>query len=277
MVPEPPSSQKPPVRGRAKERWSNLSRAGKWVVVVVLAAAIGAPVGTLSTALSTGWLISDDGSENSATSTEEEPIVFEDSFSTTGEKRWKDDADSDETGGQYTDEAYQISAERAMDRWGVLAWPKPVEDNVHMTVKAHRVDGGTATDGYGYGLFCRADGQANLYAFTIWANHATIEKRIEGRGLNLRTNATVSAAAEGDTEKELQAVCTTIRGGSAVDPQFWVDDDLILRKTDDVDPYASGNFGLFAALGQGKGNIGDTLVVRFDDFVATETGGTPSR
>ena len=68
---EKPSSQRPPVAGRAKERFSNLSRAGKWVVVVVLAAAIGAPVGTVTTALATGWLISDDGSENSATSTEE--------------------------------------------------------------------------------------------------------------------------------------------------------------------------------------------------------------
>jgi hypothetical protein len=277
MAPEPPSSQKPPVGGRAKERWSNLSRASKWVVAVVLAAAIGAPVGTLSTALSTGWLISDDGSENSATSTEEETI-FDDSFTTAGAKRWKDDADTDETGGQYTDDgAYQISAERAMDRWGVLAWPKPVEENVHMTVKAHRVDGGTATDGYGYGLFCRADGQANLYAFTIWANHATIEKRIEGQGtLNMGTNDRFTAAAEGDTEKELQAVCTTISEGS-VDLQFWVDNDLILRRTDDDDPHANGNFGLFAALGQGKGNIGDTLVVRFDDFVVTGTAGTPSR
>ena len=251
------------------------------MVVVVLAAAIGAPVGTVTTALATGWLISDDGSENSATSTEEWPKISDDSFTTTGAKRWTDDADTEETGGEYiTDDAgdaYQISAERAMDRWGVLAWPPRLEaENVHMTVKAHRV-GGSATDGYGYGLFCRADGQENLYAFTIWANHATIEKRIHGQASKkLGTDDRVTAAPEGDSEKELQAVCRTISGG-AVELEFWVDNELILDPTDVDDPYTGGNFGLFAALGQGQGSIGDTLVVRFDDFLARGTASTPSR
>ena len=182
-----------------------------------------------------------------------------------------DDADTEETGGEYiTDDAgdaYQISAERAMDRWGVLAWPPRLEaENVHMTVKAHRV-GGSATDGYGYGLFCRADGQENLYAFTIWANHATIEKRIHGSFKKLGTDDRATAAPEGDSEKELQAVCRTISGG-AVELEFWWDNQLILDPTDVDDPYTGGNFGLFAALGQGQGSIGDTLVVRFDDFLA---------
>ena len=80
-----------------------------------------------------------------------------------------------------------------------------------MTVKAHRVEGGSATDGYGYGLFCRADGQENLYAFTIWANHATIEKRIHGQAFQEPgvPMTEVTAAPEGDSEKELQAVCRT--------------------------------------------------------------------
>ena len=271
MAPEQPSSQKPPVSGRARESWSNLSRAGKWVVGVVLAAAIGAPVGTLSTKL----LTPDDGPENSTTSPES--VIFQDHFATTGEKRWTDDADPDEMARRYTDGAYEISALRARDRWGVLAWPRgPVEENVHLTVKAHRVDG-TATEGFGYGLFCRADGQANLYAFTIWANHATIEKRIDGQAHTLRTNGDWTAAVDGDTEKELQVVCTTIGRGSAVELQFWVDGDPKLAYTDKDDPYASGTYGMYAALGKSKGNIGDTLKVQFDDFVATEPASTPSR
>ena len=268
MAPEQPSSQKRPVTSRARESWSDLSRAGKWVVAVVLASAIGAPVGALSTKL----LIPDDGSENSATSTEEQPI-FNDPFSTTGEKRWKNDAGTYGTA-QYTGSgAYQIHAERAMGRWGVLAWPGGKEENVEITVKAHRV-GGTATDGYGYGVFCRGDGQANLYAFTIWKNHATIEKRTtEGQAFDPPTDARITADAEGDAEKELRAVCTTSNGGNGVDLEFWVDGEKILDKTD-LDPLPSGNFGLYAALGQSHGNIGDWLDVQFDDFEVTAS--TPS-
>jgi hypothetical protein len=272
MAPEQPSSQKRPVTSRARESWSDLSRAGKWVVAVVLASAIGAPVGALSTKL----LIPDDGSENSATSTEEQPKpLFNDPFSTTGEKRYKNDADGYGTA-QYTgDGAYQIHAERAMGRWGVLAWPGLEAENVEITVKAHRVDG-TATDGFGYGIFCRGDGQANLYAFTIWKNHATIEKRTtEGQAFDPPTDARITADAEGDAEKELRAVCTTSNGGNGVDLEFWVDGERILAQTDDDDPLPSGTYGMYAALGQSHGNLGDTLDVEFDDFVVNPAS-TPS-
>jgi hypothetical protein len=273
MAPEEPSPEKRPASARARESWSDLSRAGKWVVATVLAAAIGAPVGALSTQL----LTPDDGPENSKTSTEEESKVFDDYFSTSGEKRWKDDADTEGTGGQYTEGAYQLSAERAVGRWGVLAWPSTVAENVRITAKVDRVDG-TADDGYGYGLFCRADGQDNLYAFTIWKNHAVIEKRVGGRIVsNLGTDADVTAEAEGDIDKELQAVCTTSSGGNGVDLEFWVDGERVIGPRTDPNPLASGNFGLFVALGQDKGNIGDTFQVQFDDFVVRGTASTPSR
>ena len=221
MAPEPPPSEKRTARDRASESWSNLSRAGKWVVAVVLAAAIGAPVGALSTDL----LVPDDGPEPSTTSTEGSRI-FGDKFSNSGAQRWKDDADVDSPGGQYVAEAYQLSAERGVDRWGVLASPNLKAENVRLTVEAHRT-GGTAQDGFGYGLFCRADGldqQASLYAFTIWKNHAVIEKRVDGRIVEkFGTDATITAEVEDDDLKELQAVCTTSSGGGAVDLEFWVD------------------------------------------------------
>jgi hypothetical protein len=267
MAPDQPSSQKRPVTGRARESWSNLSRAAKWMLATVLAAAIGAPVGAFSTQL----LIPDDGSETTST---EEPKLFEDPFSTSGENRWKDDADTYETGGRYAEGAYRISAVRAMDRWGVLAWPSGiVAEDVRITVKARLVDG-TADEGYGYGLFCRADGQANLYAFTVWKNHAVIEKRVGGHIVeNFGTSAKVTAETEDDAYRDLQAVCTTSSGGNAVDLEFLVDGETILGPRTDDDPLPSGNLGLFVALGR-RGNIGDTLGVQFDDFVVRETAAT---
>jgi hypothetical protein len=52
-----PRKTKPSQPGRthkARNYWSDLSRAAKWVVITVAAAAIGAPVGTLATRLSGG-------------------------------------------------------------------------------------------------------------------------------------------------------------------------------------------------------------------------------
>lgn len=201
------------------------------------------------------------------TTTTPEPF-FEDNFSTPTERRWVADVDTDGTGGQYADETYRMVAEREMGRRGVLvsARTAPRED-VHLTVDAHRV-GGTASSGYGYGLFCRADGWNTLYHFTIWAQHSVIEKRIDGQPTNLGTTNKVTAATRDDANKTLGVVCRTVQRGRAVQLEFWVDDTIILSDTDDTSPItSSGTFGMHVAL-PGGGNTGDTLVVEFDDFKA---------
>jgi hypothetical protein len=53
-VPLKTSPGEPSRAHKARDRWSHLSRAAKWVVVTVLAAAIGAPVGTLATQVISG-------------------------------------------------------------------------------------------------------------------------------------------------------------------------------------------------------------------------------
>ena len=67
--------------------------------------------------------------------------------------------------------------------------------------------------GMGTGSFAGQMGRQTSTHSRIWANHATIEKRIYGQpSQNLGTYDRVTAAAEGDSEKELQAVCRTISG-----------------------------------------------------------------
>jgi hypothetical protein len=212
-----------------------------------------------------------DGPGPSPTTSAAEARIFDDHFETPGERRWEDNVDVEGMGGQYEGGAYHISVERVAGRSAVLATAvpqNPREDNVRITVDAQRVEG-NATEGYGYGVFCRSDGQGNLYAFTIWANHSTITKRSDGEGEDLRTNPDVSGAAEGNEESKLQAVCTTIDGGSAVYLQFLVDGREIMHFTD-PDPYPAGHFGLDARLSLARGNPGDTLEISFDDFVVTK-------
>lgn len=201
------------------------------------------------------------------TTTPDPPPLFEDNFSTPTERRWADDVDTEGTGGRYTDGTYHIVAEREMGGGGVLvsARTRPAQD-VHLTVDAHRVEG-TANSGYGYGLFCRADGRDNLYRFTIWAQHSVIEKRIDGQSTNLGTSNRFTAPQD-DARKRLDAVCRTIRGGRAVRLELRVNDEVILSPTDDDSPHTSGGgFGMHVALG-GGGNIGDTVEVEFDNFKA---------
>lgn len=200
------------------------------------------------------------------TTTTPEPF-FEDNFSTPGELPWVDDVDTEGTGGRYTDETYRIVAEREMGRRGVLVSARTASpEDVHLTVDAHRV-GGTASSGYGYGLFCRADGQDTLYHFTIWAQHSIIAKRIDGQPTNLGTTDRVTAATLNEADKKLEAVCRTIQQRRAVRLEFWVDDKMILSATDDDSPITSrGTFGMHVALVPGGGNIGDTLEVEFDNF-----------
>lgn len=192
---------------------------------------------------------------------------FVDNFSTPGELPWVDDADTEGTGGRYTDDTYRIVAEREVGRRGVLVSARTASpEDVHLTVDAHRV-GGTASSGYGFGLFCRANGPDTFYHFTIWAQHSIIAKRIDGQPTNLGSTDEVTAATLNDADKTLEAVCRTIQRGRAVRLEFWVDDKMILSATDDDSPITSrGTFGMHVALVPGGGNIGDTLEVEFDNF-----------
>jgi hypothetical protein len=231
-------------------------------------------LGLLGVAFLAGGILVRDGSDTSeksettteVTTTTPKPPFFDDDFATPTERRWVDDFDAEGTGGGYTGETYRIVAEREVGRTGYLvsAQTAPRED-VRLTVDAHRV-GGTASSGYGYGIFCRADGWDTLYHFTIWAQHSVIEKRIDGQPTNLATTDRVTAARD-DADKTLEAVCRTIKRGRAVSLEFRVD-DILLSATDKDSPItSSGTFGMHVAL-PGGGNAGDTLTVEFDNFKA---------
>jgi hypothetical protein len=203
-----------------------------------------------------------------ASTTTEATRIFSDEFSNPGERRWKDDAQIEGTGGFFEEGVYKIRAERALGFSGVRAHPRiaPSREDILVTVDAHRV-GGTATSGFGYGLFCRSEGQANLYRFTIWASHTVIEKRRGGRSDILATDAGVTAKVEGDPVRELQATCRTVDGGRAVELSFRVGDEIPpLEATDPDNPYTRGLAGLHVVLPERGDSIGDTLEVDFDNF-----------
>ena len=200
-------------------------------------------------------------------------IPFEDDFSTT-EYDWR--------GGSYSEDAYRISAEREVEGSAVPASPRNAlsDANLRIRVEAHRT-GGTAQERYGYGIFCRGDGQNSFYAFTIWTNQATLAKRIPGTIDPIALAdpfPDVRSTVEGDSVKELEAICTstTVNGRAAVDLQFSVDGQMILRATDPDDcrkscgpPIHSGSFGLRTTLGA-RGEPEDTLEVTFDNFEVRE-------
>jgi hypothetical protein len=199
-----------------------------------------------------------------------EAIPFVDDFSS--RRRGWDDVGDTQTGGHYRNGAYFISAERERPAFHTLtASPRDASSaaNVRIRVDARRV-GGTAQLGYGYGIFCRANGGGNLYIFAVWGRHAEIAKYIDGEFVKLSEPApSVHSAVQGDTRKQLEAVCTNVNGGNAVDLQMWADGELILRETDAENPIKRGTFGLQATLGP-SGEIGDTLEVRFDNFEVSE-------
>jgi hypothetical protein len=236
--------------------------------VTSLISAIGVLIGSLVAA---GVIGGDGGPDPSPTTAAETPtttaesIIFADDFDTPDERRW----DVEGTGGRYTGGAYQISAERVEGRSSVRATARRPESDssIRINVDVRRI-GGAANEGYGYGIFCRANPPGN-YAFTMWAHHSVIEKRIDGRRVTLSTDGRVTAAVPGDdTVKKLQAVCANIDGG--VDLQFWIEDKLILRTTDKDSPFRSGTFGLHAGLGRGAGNPEDTLELEFNNFEVRE-------
>ena len=200
-------------------------------------------------------------------------LPFNDNFSTE-DYNWK--------GGVYGEGVYEVSLQRGVEGSAVAAFPQDAfsDENLRISVDAHRT-GGTATERYAYGIFCRGDGQNNFYAFSIWTNQATLAKRTPGSIDPIalaEPNRDVRATVEGDPPKKLEATCTsrTVNGQPAVDLRFWVNDQLILEGTDPITcqtscgpTIESGSFGLRASLGK-AGADDDTLEVTFDDFAARE-------
>jgi hypothetical protein len=201
-------------------------------------------------------------------------IDFEDDFSTT-DHNWR--------GGLYLEdeEAYKISAVRGIEGDAVAASPENAltDKDLRITVDARRT-GGTAQGRYGYGIFCRGDGENSFYAFNIWENQATLAKRRPGFTDPIELDNPfrgVQAAVKEDRWKKLEATCTstTVNGADVVDLEFSVDGDTILRATDPDDcepcgaPLHRGSFGLRATLGR-KGERDDTLDVTFDNFEVRE-------
>jgi hypothetical protein len=191
--------------------------------------------------------------------------IFEDNFST-NEHGW--DVRSPTGAGDYENGAYLISAERAEGGdCCVIASPgNETASSTNVRIEADgRPVGTTPDEGYGYGVFCRADeSQMSFYAFTIWARTAAIGKVDRGSYSHLEHTPDIGATGQRDSMR-LKAVCSTVEDEGAVDLQFFVDDKMILSTKDgDGSAYESGTFGLFTTLG---GNaIGHQFDVEFDDF-----------
>jgi hypothetical protein len=190
------------------------------------------------------------------------PIPFSDGFSTQ-EHQW--------SGGDYVDGRYVISAERGAGDSAssvVLASPRGGSSpgNLRITVDAQPI-GGSARIGFGYGAFCKRDSANNRYAFVVWHTMATVERRFDGRSETLGTFAGVKSLSQGEPSKKLQAVCESTQ--TSVNLQFWVDDTMIIEKTDPNNPLEGDGYGLEVDLRTSdapQAHTGDTLAVRFDDF-----------
>jgi hypothetical protein len=191
-------------------------------------------------------------------------LPFEDNFSSP-EYGWPNVGDA-QFGGRYANGAYRILAERSPDPLGVNVSPAnaPTAEDVRIDVEADRI-AGSATIGYGYGIFCRAsDDLDDLYRFTVWANHAVIQKRVGGEfqpGLDV-----FELPAGEEWGNELQARCVTEQGGGAVELDFVVGGAAL--HASDPAPLETGAYGLNAVFGH-KGELGETLEVQFDNFAVS--------
>jgi hypothetical protein len=195
-------------------------------------------------------------------------FAFTDDFSSNAD-RWTSDPGG---GGSVEDGTFRVAWERAEDRWGVMASPSlstTAPPNLSLEVDARR-SGGDATDAWGYGLFCRANGPDNLYGFVVRGFQTRVEKRADGKySYPEHANvATVRSPADRESQK-LRATCVD-QGDDAVELSFWVDDELIGRWTDSEDPHRDGSFGLLTTLATKEGELGDILEVEFDDFSVSE-------
>jgi TIR domain len=199
-------------------------------------------------------------------------LAFTDDFSTEA-RGWISEPD----GGFVEAGTYRIPWERAVGveaNWGVLASPSlsgTIPKDLRLEVDARR-SGGDATEGWGYGLFCRASGPDNLYAFVIRTLHTRIEKRTNGEySYPLVANTeTIRSQAPADPEsRTLRATCVD-NGDGGVELSLWVDGALVGTWTDTDNPHREGSFGLLAALNKKDGEVGDTLEVEFDDFSVSD-------
>jgi TIR domain len=246
----------PPTAHRwASPRWPKPTRR----LLLVGAAAIAAVAAII---VAVAVVRSDDPSPAADTAS------FSDDFSSNA-GRWT----SDPAGGRVEGGAYRISSTRSDEYWAVMASPgagTEIPSDLDLKVDARRT-GGSATTGFGYGLFCRADGPDNLYAFVIWRLHAKIEKRTDGNYTYLARDPTIQAQAPVDPQaRTLEATCVD-RGDGAVELSFWVDGKLVERSTDTEDPHTDGSAGVMSMLNRTAGDPDDTLEVEFDNFAGGAT------
>lgn len=241
-----------------------------WAGVHVNSAGAGLPlivVGIAAIAVA----VSRTGASGSAeTTTQAKALLFDDDFSTPGERRWEVTAAVDGTGGRYEDGAYRIVARRAAGGGAVYATARLLEvpRDVRVTVRARRI-GGTAREGFGYGLFCRGRAPDTGYLFTVFAKHSVIQKRVEGRGDVIGTASRVKADADDDPVKSLEIVCAKADRGRAARLELSVNGSVIVDPTDRAQPLEGGFVGLHVAMPGTGGELGDTIEVEFDDFKVT--------
>jgi TIR domain len=248
-----PAAPKPLLRRLGE--WAKPRRT--WILAVAGVAAAAAAAAVLAFVL-----LDSDGSPPAA------GFAFTDDFSSNADG-WTSDPVG---GGSVEDGTFRVAWERAEDRWGVMASPSlstTAPPNLRLEVDARR-SGGDATDAWGYGLFCRANGPDNLYGFVVRGFHTRVEKRADGvySYPEHANDATVRSPADPESRR-LRATCVD-QGDDAVELSFWVDGDLIGRWTDSEDPHRNGSFGVLTTLATKEGDLGDTLEVEFDDFSVSE-------
>jgi hypothetical protein len=247
-------------------RWQRLLNrfSRRWILIL---GGVGV-VAALAIALWVFWPNLEPDDQTTTPDGQTATLPFEDDFSS-DEYDWPNVAEG-QVGGRYTNDAYQILAQKAPNQLGVVASPTnaPTAENVRIDVEAEATDGSAVTlgYGYGYGIVCMAsDDLDDFYRFTVWPNGLSIHKVVDGdpdllRDIRLATPAGV---------KMLQARCVTAPGGGAVDLDFVVNEEASIHYSDDEEPIETGAVGLHAVLG-GKIEFGGTVDVRFEDFAASE-------
>lgn len=187
-------------------------------------------------------------------------IVFRDDFCTKA-GGWTTGAGL--TGGHYGRCALDIYANPNDVEASEPAKAGTLPPDLTIEVTARRIIGSAAGDEFG--IACRAGNEG--YTFIVQADSVAIYRYSNTTGIIGRQPLTkVAAGIDMNASNRLQATCSTVSGGSAVDLTLEVNGKKLAEATDTGNPLTSGTVGLFAATTQGTSTPTED---EFTNFVVT--------
>ena len=138
--------------------------------------------------------------------------------------------------------------------------------NLSAGVDVRKLSG--ASQGYGYGIAFRSDGNGDVYAFLI-EDHAVAIQKWTGDGAHVSDSPApvTTSAVHADGTDRLQAVCHDRDGGQAVHLELWLNGKKMVDYTDQDHPYTKGYLGLYV---ESISDASSTAGAEFDNFSATQ-------